>query len=88
MRVTLIGRPAGWRAVFPNEKRGFSAGWRAAQKTEGRAGKLHKRVVWWAAEKGMVGCRKRQPSCPPFSATKLNVQPVGPPSCAVHWPVL
>jgi len=35
----------GWRAVFPNEKREFC---RAAHKTEGRAGGLHKRAVWWA----------------------------------------
>jgi len=66
MRVTLIGRPAGWRAVFPNEKRGFSAGWRAAQKTEGRAGKLHKRVVWWAAEKAWWAAEKGSPPAPPF----------------------
>ena len=43
--MTLIGGPAGragWRAVIANEKREFSAGWRAAQKTEGRAGGLQK----------------------------------------------
>jgi len=45
--ITLIGGPAGWRAVFPNEKRELSAGC-----TEGRAGGLHKKAVRRAAEKG------------------------------------
>jgi len=45
LRITLIGGPAGWRAVFPNEKRYFR---RAAHMTEDRAGGLHERAVWWA----------------------------------------
>jgi len=53
----LEGR-AGWRAVFPNEKRKHSAGWWAVLKTEERAGGLHKKAVWWVAEKGRVGYRK------------------------------
>jgi len=40
--ITLIGGPAGWRAVFPNEKRELSAGWRAALKIEGRDGGLQR----------------------------------------------
>jgi len=28
-RITLNGGPASWRAVLPNEKHEFSAGWRA-----------------------------------------------------------
>jgi len=39
--ITLIGGLAGWRAVFPNKKREFR---RAAQKTEGRAGRLQNRA--------------------------------------------
>jgi len=37
----------------------------AAQKTEGRAGGLHKKAV----------CRKGQPSGPPFFTAQLTVQP-------------
>jgi len=56
--ITLNGGPtgrAGWRAVLPNEKHEFSAGWRAAQKggpagcTTGWASGLHIKAVWWAA---------------------------------------
>jgi len=54
--------------VFPNEKCEFSAGWLVAQKTEGRASGLHKRVVRWAAEKDGPAWRKGQPSGLPFSA--------------------
>jgi len=52
---------------------------RAAQKTEGRAGGLHKKVVQRGAEKGWAGCRKGQPFDPPFSAAQLTVQPTSPP---------
>jgi len=51
----------------------------AAQKTEGRASRLHKRMVWWDAKKDGAGCRKGQPSGPPFSAAQLNVQPADRP---------
>jgi len=54
----------GWRVVFPNKNVNFQ---RAAQKTEGQAGVLHKRAGRRAAEKGGAGCRKGQPSGPPFS---------------------
>jgi len=57
---------------------------RAAQKTEGRADRLHKKEVRLAIEKGGVGCRKGQPSGPPFSTAQLNVQPTGP-SCSAVW---
>jgi len=30
-RLTINGGSAGWRAVLPNEKHEFSAGWRAAE---------------------------------------------------------
>ena len=94
-RIRLIGRPAGqasWKAVFPNEKGELSGGWRAAQKTAGRAGVLHKKAVRWASEKGGACCRKGQPSVPTFSAAQLTVQPparlhVQPtgPSCSAAW---
>ena len=45
----------------------------AAQKTQGQASGLHKKSVWQAVEKDGVGCRKGQPSGPPFSAAQLNV---------------
>jgi len=74
----------GWRAVLPNEKHEFSAGWQAAQKggtagcTTGRASRLYITegcTVSWAAEKGgPEGC--------------LFLQPAGPPFCAAHRPVL
>ena len=53
--ITLNGGPAGWRAVLPNEKHEFSAGWRAAQKggpagcTTGWASGLHIKAIWQAA---------------------------------------
>jgi len=56
--------------VFPNEKREFLAGWRAAQKTEGRAGGQHKKTIRRAAEKDGSSCRKEQPSGLPFSAAR------------------
>jgi len=67
-RITLTGRPvgrAGWRAVFPNEKCELSAGC-----TEDR------KAGQQAAQKGcgQVGCRKGQPSGPPFSTAELTVQ--------------
>jgi len=61
--------------------------WWAAQKTEGQAGRLHKKAVRRAAEKGGAGCRRGQPSGPPFSAARqptLNVQPTGL-SYSVAW---
>ena len=57
-RIRLIGRPAGqasWKAVFPNEKGELSGGWRAAQKTAGRAGVLHRRQ-----QGGPACCTKRR----------------------------
>jgi len=39
--------------------------------TEGRASKLHKKALRWVAEKGGAGCRKGQPSSPPFSVGQL-----------------
>jgi len=48
---------------------------RAAQKTEGRAGGLHKKAVQRAVDKGVAGCKKGKPSSPPFSAAQLTVQP-------------
>jgi len=48
-------------------------------KIEGRAGGLHKKAMRWAAKKGGAGCRKGQPSGPPFSATQFYVQPAGSP---------
>jgi len=84
LRITLIVGPAGWRAVFPNEKREVSADWRTAQKTEGRAGGLHKKVVRRAAEKGMLQKRAALQTAlfrsPVYCAARLNVQPTGP-SC-------
>jgi len=62
----LEGR-AGWWALFPNEKHEFLVGC-----TEDR------RAVQQAAQMGSpAGCRKDQPSGPPYSAAKLNVQPAG-----------
>jgi len=59
-RITLIGGPPGregWRAVFPNEKCELSAGC-----TEDRS--AYRR----AAQNGcLAGCRKGEPSVPPFS---------------------
>jgi len=90
--ITLIGRPAGragWKVVFPNEKRELSAGWQAAQKIEGWAGGLQKRTEQ-AAQKG-------SPLARPFplsslmcnSPTRLNnVQPTGPSCGAVCRPAL
>jgi len=65
--------------VFPNDKRELSAGWRAALKTEGRVGGLHKKAVQRVAEKGGACWRKGEPSSLPFSVGQLNVQPAGPP---------
>ena len=65
--------------MFPNDKRELSAGWRAALKTEGRVGGLHKKAVQRVAEKGGACWRKRQPSGPLFSVSQLNVHPAGPP---------
>jgi len=51
---------AGWRAVLPNEKHEFPAGWRAAQKggptsySTGRASGLHINLKL-GCEKGRVG---------------------------------
>ena len=73
---------AGWRDVFPYEKGELLAVWRAALKTEGRAGGLHKKAVRRVAESGRAGCRKGQPSGPPFSVGQLNVQPAIPPFSA------
>jgi len=73
----LEGR-AGWKAMFPSEKRELSAGC-TEDKTEGRAGGLHKKAVRRAAKKCGAGCRKGQPSGPPFSAAQFNVHPAGPP---------
>jgi len=82
--ITLNGGPAGragWRAVLPNEKHEFSAGWRPAQKggpagfTTGRASGLHIKAgctvgLSWTAEKsGSEGCPFLQPA-PPFSAAR------------------
>jgi len=60
-----------WRAVFPNEKRERLAGCTEDR----RAGRRAAQKVRRAAEKGGMGCRKRQPSGPPFYAAQLTVQP-------------
>jgi len=73
--------------VFPYEKGELLAVWRAALKTEGRAGGLHKKAVRRVAESGRAGCRKGQPSGPPFSVGQLNVQPAIPPFCAARQPM-
>jgi len=92
--ITLIGGPAGregrasWRAVFPNEKHELSADWRAALKTEGRSGGLHKKAVRRVAEKGGADCEKSLPSGPPFSIGQLNVQPTGLSCCAACRPAI
>jgi len=63
-------------------------------------GRLHKKAVRRAAEKGGADCRKGQPSGPSFSAAQLNVQtalmysplahpvvqPAGPSFCAARQP--
>jgi len=74
-RLTLIGGPAGWRAVFPNEKREFLAGC-----TEDERG---------AAQKGgPAGCEKGQAGGlqkgSPALSLIVNAQPAGPPSCAAR----
>jgi len=64
LRITLIGGPAGragWRAVFPNERREFR---RAALETEGRAGGLHKNAVQRAFP---------QPTGPPLCAANRPI---------------
>jgi len=61
---------------------------RAALKTEGWAGGLHKKAFQRVAEKGGTGCRKGQPSGPPFSVGQLNVQPTGLSCCAACRPTL
>jgi len=60
--------------------------WRSALKIEGRAGGLHKKAVRQVAEKGRAGCRKGQPSSPPFFVGQLNVQSAGPHLCAARQP--
>jgi len=88
--ITLIGGPAGragWRTVFPNEKRELSADWQAAQKTEGRASGLYKKAIRRAGEKGIPPARPfPQPSvmCSPLA--RPVVQPAGPPFCAARQP--
>jgi len=91
--ITLIGGPtgrAGWRAIFPNEKRELAEGWWAAQKTEkdGLEGCTKKAVCG----KGQGGLQKRaafrptlfcSPAC---CAARLNVQPTGPPCSAATGP--
>jgi len=61
---------------------------RAALKTEGQAGGLHKKAVRQVVEKGGACCRKGQPSGPPFSIGQLNVQPTGLSWCAACRPAL
>ena len=68
------------------------AGWpdAVAQKTEGRAGGLHKRAVRRAAEKDGVPAEKDSPPARPFLQPSLmcnpparsNMQPTGP-ACSV-----
>jgi len=83
-RMTLIGGPAGragWRTVFPNEKRELLAGY-----TEDRRGACTKRQS--SGLRKRAGCRKGQPSGPTFSADQLTVKPIGPSCCAACRPVL
>ena len=68
-----MGR-AGWRAVFPNEKRELSAGC-----TEGRAGGLHKKAVRQAAAKAGRAAEKGSPSAALFRS---------PAYCVAHQPAL
>jgi len=55
--------------VCPNEKREFSSGWQAAQKTEGRADGLHKRAGQAAEKDSPPACTFPQPSlmCSPLA---------------------
>ena len=58
--------------MFPNEIRELSGGLRAAQKTEVRAGGLHKKA---GCGKGRGGLQKRAALRPALSANQLIVQP-------------
>jgi len=74
--------------VFPNEKREFSSGWQAAQKTEGRADGLRKRAGQ-AAEKSSALARPfPQPSLMCSPRVRLSVQPTGPSCSAACRPAL
>jgi len=77
-RITLNGGPAGqagWRAVLPNKKHEFSAGWRAVQGMAGWQPAQQDRPVVgctlsWPTEKGWPeGYPFLQPALP-FSATR------------------
>ena len=94
--MTLIGGPAGragWRAVIANEKREFSAGWRAAQKTEGRAGGLQKGRSGGLRKRAGQAAKKSSPLAHPFPQpslmcsppVRLSVQPTGPSCSAAQW---
>jgi len=89
--MTLIAGPAGRRAVFPNEKRELSAGWQAAQKTEGRpAGCIKSQSSGLRKRAGRAAEKARLfplPSLMCRPPARLNVQPTGPPFCAAHQPV-
>ena len=77
--ITLIGGSAGragCRAVFPNEKREFSAGCTEDRRADRRA-----------AEKGSpLACHFPQPSWMCSLPSRLNVQPTGPSCSAAHQP--
>jgi len=54
--ITLIGGlvgQAGWKAVFPNEKHEFFAGWRASRLYTGRASGS---TLSWSVEKDWPEC--------------------------------
>jgi len=62
---------------------------RAARKTEGQAGGLHKKAVKRAAEKGGEAAENGGPEgCSAYWAARLNVQPTGPSCSAACRPAL
>jgi len=81
--ITLIRGPGG--LYFQMKNMNFQ---RAAHKTEGQAGGLHKKVVWRAAEKGSPPALPfPQPSLMCSPPACLNVQPTGSPFCAARQPM-
>jgi len=76
--ITLIGGPAGWRAMFPNEKNKLSAG--CTEKTKGWASGLQKRTVLRPALFRSSAFLLCSPLAHPV------VQPAGPSFCAARQP--
>ena len=86
LRITLIGGPAGragWRAMFPNEKRELSAGWRAAQKTSQKGGPMGctKRRCGGLRKRTGQAAEKSSPPDRPFPQPSLMCSPPDPLMC-------